>query len=221
MASQQIACPNCGDIAPAFNINIRAVICKCEGCHRVFSISATLSSAAAAVVPEKPGSLAYESELAGKMSIKRHWHDNADLGLLLFGFLWTAFFLFFWRLASSDREFPVPDWIPFSGVAAGMGILYLAAGRFVNSTLISVDQQSLVVHHGPLPWVGNRILKATDITQIELVYQAITGGREVSTAIWANHSNGRRIRLLDLKNHREAEYIAWHLADALKCELLR
>jgi hypothetical protein len=38
--------------------------------------------------------------------------------------------------------------------------------------------------------------------------------REVSMAIWANESNGRRIRLLDLKNQREAEYIAWHLADA-------
>jgi hypothetical protein len=72
-----------------------------------------------------------------------------------------------------------------------------------------------------MPWGGNRKLRSTDINQIELVYHTMMRAREVSMAIWANESNGRRIRLLDLKNQREAEYIAWHLADALKCELLR
>lgn len=217
----QVVCPGCGRVIGSTDINVRALIARCEVCNRIFGIPASQGSAATTMAPTKPGSLVYESGPVGEISIKRSWREDFDSGPVFFGLVWIAFFVFLGCLSSTEDGSPLPSWIPWLAVLIGVGPIYLSVGRIVNSTVIAVDQNSLVVHHGPMPWGGNHKLKSTDIDQIELVYQTIMRAREVSMAIWANHSNGRRIRLLDLKNHREAEYIAWHLADALKCELLR
>lgn len=221
MTGYQIICPGCGRVVGSTEINIRALIARCEVCNRVFGITASQGSAAATKAPTKPGSLEHEIGPVGQISIKRSWREDFDYGPVFFGLLWTGFFVFLGCLSPTEDGSPLPSWIPWLAVVMGMGPIYLSVGRIVNSTVISVDQHSLVVHHGPMPWGGNRKLRSTDINQIELVYHTMMRAREVSMAIWANESNGRRIRLLDLKNQREAEYIAWHLADALKCELLR
>lgn len=221
MSGYQVVCPGCGRVIGSTDINVRALIARCEVCNRIFGIPAAQGSAAATMAPIKPGSLVYESGPVGQISIKRSWREDSDYGPVFFGLVWIAFFVFLGCLSSTDDSSPLPIWIPWLAVVIGMGPIYLSVGRIVNSTVISVDQHSLVVQHGPMPLGGNHKLRSTDINQIELVYHTIMRAREVSMEIWANESNGRRIRLLDLKNQREAEYIAWHLADALKCELLR
>jgi hypothetical protein len=55
---------------------------------------------------------------------------------------------------------------PLLHVAVGLGMIYYTVSLFVNRTDILLENGSLEVRHGPLPWRGNRKLSQTAIAQL-------------------------------------------------------
>jgi hypothetical protein len=61
-------------------------------------------------------------------------------------------------------------------VAVGIGLTYSTVAGLLNTTTLQVGEGTLSVHHGPLPWVGNRVLPTDDIRQL-YTERSVSGGK--------------------------------------------
>jgi hypothetical protein len=229
MASRQIACPNCGEIVPASDINIMALMAKCVGCDHVFSISPqSARSEQMETAPSRPSGITHETGFSGELILKRSWFHVALFGLLFFCIAWDAFLIFWYSIAlfgpaKQGNGFDLMMVVfPIGHVAVGVGLTYYVVAGFLNKTKVMVDFENLTVSHGPIPWRGNQSLRREDVKEIELEFGGVSGNAHQSTMIVsAHHVDGRQIVLLNSLPDRQAEYIAWHLADALKVPIVR
>jgi hypothetical protein len=229
MASQQIVCPNCGEIVPASDINIMALMAKCAGCDHVFSISPQAArSEPQETAPSRPSGVTHETGMSGELILKLSWFHAALFGLLFFCIAWDAFLIFWYSIALFGPAKPGNGFdlimvvFPIGHVAVGVALTYYLVAGFLNKTKVMVDFESLTVSHGPIPWRGNRSLRREDVKEIELEFGGVSRNNLTTTmTVSAHHVDGRQVVLLNSLPDRQAEYVAWHLADALKVPLVR
>jgi hypothetical protein len=98
-----------------------------------------------------------------------------------------------------DNPFPFNLFGPVFTCAI-VWLLYSVSAQIFNRTRISVSHERIVVRHGPLPWLGNREVKTSDIRQI---FTRINPGRRrpatqlfISYDVLALTRNGDTIKLL-------------------------
>jgi hypothetical protein len=76
---------------------------------------------------------------------------------------------------------------------------YVVVGRHINRTVISVDSELLSVHHGPMPWAGNRAVPAATVKQLYVEQKALGGSESGIRHAWdlsAVTTSGAQVRLL-------------------------
>ena len=240
MSSSQIFCPNCDALVPAEHININAMAAKCDDCDHVFqlpqsptkrnSASSTESSSSSfdedlldfkGRVPARPKSLTKETGPGGELYIRKRWFTPALFGLLFFCIAWDSFLVFWYTMAFTDENAP---WImvifPIAHVAVGVGLTYSVIAGFLNKTHLFADRHTVIVSHRPLPWFGNREADAHGIKSISLQRSASGDSDRPSLKykLLANN-DGEEIELLGSLDRSEARYIAFELANQLKCDL--
>ena len=127
------------------------------------------------------------TEEGRSLRVSWRWFTMASLGLLLFCVLWDSFLVTWYAAAfgrtDSGSETP---WMmvvfPIGHVAVGIGMTYFTVASFVNTSAVEISDESVRVHHGPMPWPGNRVVPSSEIEQ---VYCTEGGG-------WASYSNRYR-----------------------------
>jgi hypothetical protein len=229
MVSRQIACPNCGEIVPASDINIMALMAKCVGCDHVFSISPhSARHDSLDTAPSRPSGITHETGMSGELILKRSWFHVALFGLLFFCIAWDAFLIFWYSIALFGPAKPGGGFdvmmvvFPIGHVAVGVGLTYYVVAGFLNKTKVMVDFESLTVSHGPIPWRGNQSLRREEVKEIELEFAGInTNSYKPSMTVNVHLQDGRQLVLLSSIPDRQAEYIAWQLAETLKTPLVR
>jgi hypothetical protein len=94
------------------------------------------------------------------------WFSPAYIFVGLFAIGWDVFLVFWYTLATSQDAPLVMLLFPIVHVLVGVGITYFALAGFLNKTFILVGEGKLTIQHAPLPWPGNRVLQASDLTQL-------------------------------------------------------
>jgi hypothetical protein len=192
----QLHCRYCAAEIPAANINLDNLVAKCANCNAVYSIaeevgvsSGTREKATAApfMRPEVPMPSSVQMEESfDALTIRRRWFSSQTIGLTLFAVVWNGIILFMFLSMNSPGVRISGD--PFLGVGLfgliGIAVLYFTIVSYVNSTTISVSNQTLSIQHGPLPTFSqNKEYPSADIAQL-FCMQKISRGSKGSTTIF-------------------------------------
>ncbi len=200
----EIKCTSCGARIPADDVNLERMVAKCRGCNSVFDFSEQIASAGAASVqrrrpfvglPERMTVIVDQREIAdaegyrdaggdrrGDLVIRRRWFEpQKHLFMLVFCLFWDGFLAFWYRSVVGFAE-PAGFGIlftvfPLIHVAIGVGLTYATIASIFNTTLVGVRGGDFFVHHGPIPWRGNRTLPAQSIRQLFCVEKVTSGKR--------------------------------------------
>ena len=100
--------------------------------------------------------------------IVRHVWLTWKIALLaLFAIFWDSF-LFFWYSQALSKPHPplMSILFPIGHVAVGVGITYYVLASLVNKTDVIVSPSGVSVVTGPAPWIGNKVVKADEITDV-------------------------------------------------------
>ena len=100
------------------------------------------------------------------MQITRVWHGLQTYFLLLFALIFIGIWIGngFVEILFSEREL-LPKLFSLVFLFLGLGLLYLTVATWLNKTHIYVSKNSIEVKHQPVPWRGNKKIKADNIEQ--------------------------------------------------------
>lgn len=192
----RIHCPECGAEVSAIDVNLERMVARCTGCNALFSCATQVSGGPARPERQKPSGLQVR-EWGGTLQLVRRWLGWHLLFLVPFCIAWDSFLIFWYATALSQPNIP---WImlvfPVAHVAVGVGLTYLIAASFINSTVVSLGQGTLSVRHGPLPWPGNVSLRSADLVQLFTVQKIGSKGAR-RYELCALLKDGSRVKLLD------------------------
>jgi hypothetical protein len=223
MESQPVICPNCSAQVRGEHINIQEMVGKCARCDHIFRLTLdrpVLPRETLGTEPSRPSGVTIEQGMNDELLLIRRWFHPALFFLLFFCIAWDGFLVFWYSMAlfggvNGNDGF---QWLaivfPICHVAVGVGLTYFVIAGFLNKTTVFLDDEILAVRHGPVPWFGNRNLQANRILGIELDY-VHSNNNNPNYAISAHAEDGRQIVLLSGLQTKQAEYIAWQLANKL------
>lgn len=165
----QIKCRSCANIVPAEGLNLDHMIAKCAHCHAVFRFE--IEGQAPAGPPEReranvaqPDGFTVEDH-GRVLIISRRWRSGCAIAFFsVFALVWNGFVWSIYWLPGAPVGIFNLFLVPFQLV--GLGLAYLVAALFVNSTTITVDNRNVRVKHHPLPFPGSVELGVTDIEQL-------------------------------------------------------
>jgi hypothetical protein len=170
----KLFCPDCGAAVPAGDMNLSTSTAKCRQCNSVFTFdpsgaehrSATRPAAGAAPVPQPRGLRVVDD--GARWSATWRWFTPGHLFLLFFCIAWDAFLIFWYSIAFSTHAPWIMVVFPVAHLAVGVGLSYATLAGFLNTTRVEVSpaDDTITVHHGPLPWAGNRTLAASEVQQL-------------------------------------------------------
>jgi hypothetical protein len=155
-------------------------------------------------------------ESGGTLRIQWKWQRVFGLALAVFAIGWDTF-LVFWYLGISMEGPRALEMMlfPIGHVAVGIVLPYLAAAFLVNETLIEVGQGQLTVSHRPLPFPGNRTLRAQEVRQLFCVERTGRKGA-VTFDVMAQLASERETKLVSgLPGAREARFIEQRIESRL------
>jgi len=103
-------------------------------------------------------------------------------------------------MAFGDPDAPLMvKLFPIGHVLVGLCLTYFTIACFFNTTKLHIGQDSLTIHHSPLPWFGNQEHLLGDIQQLyctEHYHHSKNGGGHTTYRVNAILSNGRKTKLL-------------------------
>lgn len=224
----KIDCQECGARILADDLDLPSKMAKCRQCNAVFSFATKASSAPPAQrerlrAPRPDGLLVHESSGSysepgyrdaphggASVTVTRRWFAPHYVFLAFFCVAWDGFLVFWYsNLGNTPGPFSVIAAVfPIAHVAAGVGLTYFTLAGFLNRSTFSLNDQSLMVRHGPLPWKGNHTIDRNDIKQL-YCEESVSRNRNNTNRTYylsAVLVDGRQVRLGSMPmNH--AKYI--------------
>jgi hypothetical protein len=87
---------------------------------------------------------------------------------------------------------------PMAHVTVGLGLTYYMFAGFLNSTIIMMNHQFLIITHTPLPWFGNRRVESAQLAQLytEQVTMQSRNSSSSSYQLSGILRNNRKVKLL-------------------------
>lgn len=226
MDSEPVYCPNCSTQVRGENINIQEMVGKCARCDHIFRL--TIDSPppikdSLGPEPSRPAGIAIEQGMHDELLLTRRWFHPSLIFLLFFCIAWDGFLIFWYSIAIfGGAKADGFNWMmilfPICHVAVGVGLTYFVIAGFLNKSTIFLDADLLAVRHGPVPWFGNCTLDTSGILGIELDYVS-SKDSQPNYAVSAHADDGKQVVLLRGLNAKQAEYIAWQVANRLQVPL--
>jgi hypothetical protein len=159
----------------------------------------------------RPGNVTIDQE-ADALRLAYRWFSAKYVFMAFFCVAWDGFLVFWYGIALSQKvglgNFMI--WFPIAHVAVGIGITYSTLAGFVNRTVVRVSSSAVTVRHGPLPWLGQKSVAASDIGQVyrqQLISTSSRGGSSVSYQLSVATHDQRKIDLLKCDSSDTALYI--------------
>jgi len=217
-----IKCERCDAAIPAENVNINALVAKCNICNAVFGITGVGGGGQS--VPRRaevamPTSITM-TDNGRELSITRKWFTYTAFFLVFFSLFWNGIVSVFVVGAITSGEWIMLLFISLH-LTVGVCIAYYTLCLFVNKTRITVTRDYLSVKHGPLPWFGNSKLAASKVDQIwcKLHVQRNKNGTTITYQVHANSTHGKSKKLIGgLNKPEEALFVEQQIETFLKIE---
>jgi hypothetical protein len=215
-------CPSCG-------AKIRAVdesgLFHCEHCgneHRLQMNFIPVEPARSPKLrPRMPIPHSIKIEKDGLTSrIVQRWFSWKYLPMAFFAFAWDSF-LIFWYITAIASGAPVIFIIfPVAHLAVGIWITYTTLAGFFNHTTVELSQGKLSVWFDPLPWPGEKSLRANDIKQLfckEVIKRSGEGSTTTSYHLYALDRQDHQIKLLtNLETPEVVQFLEQQLEEWLR-----
>ena len=164
----QLSCKNCGELLKSENMNLDALIARCDSCGAVLQLNSdemTGRSQAGEKGPVAlPDKISVDHDLEG-LVIRRKWFSAVYIFFIFFALFWNGFMVFWHWIALSAGQYLMSAF-GIIHTAIGIGLIYNIFAGFLNITEIRIAQGILSIQHKPLPWPGNKSVQSNDIDQI-------------------------------------------------------
>ena len=95
---------------------------------------------------------------------------------------------------------------PIGHVAVGIGITYYVLAALVNKTDIVISSSGVRVTIGPAPWIGNKEVRADEITRVLVRERNVKQGRAFNV-MYADRSRKERKLVTSLPEHEQAQFV--------------
>lgn len=213
-------CRRCGKVIPTGNVNVQALIAKCDDCGEVFSFEGVEEKRPARKRDRRPAVARPETvsieEFPDGPRIVRKWFRLYVLGLAAFCVFWDGFLVFWYSTALSGgvRGEHGADLMailfPLLHVGVGVGLTYFVIASIFNRTIVRADRGGLAITHGPIPWRAPRPLDRSEVTRVYCRdhYTQYRGSAKLSYSVNAIDHSGRKVKLLSgLADKDEALFI--------------
>lgn len=143
----------------------------------------------------------------GDFIVERRWFEPLKhIFLLFFCVVWDGFLVSWYTglttAGAQSKAGGGPGLIfylfPLLHVSVGVGLTYSVVAGFFNTTQIGIRGDDFFVHHGPIPWRGNRTLPARSVTQLFCQEKITKGENGVSRtySLTALVDGGERLPLV-------------------------
>ncbi|MEM1084840.1 MAG: hypothetical protein AAGI48_12080 [Verrucomicrobiota bacterium] len=213
----ELKCRNCGSQLSPENISAELSAARCTHCNALFALPASVVSKPIAR-PQAPLPSGFEIHTAGNgVQITRRWRSARVWFLLFFAIFWNGFLVVWHGIAISQGQWLMSAF-GLIHTAVGVGLIYTVAAMFLNSTVIRCENNRILVHHGPLPWKGNKTMATEEIEQLYCTEKITRSKNGTSTRyrIEAVLKGNRRETLLKgVDNPDQALFIEQQLEKAL------
>jgi hypothetical protein len=213
----KIDCNECGARIPAKDLDLPTSMAKCRACNAVFSFAERVRPAAISQrqrlrAPRPDGLEVRETQRRstepgyrdapreeGSVTVVRRWFSPHIIFLAFFCIVWDGFLISWYsNLTSTPNSFSqIFALFPLVHVAVGVGLTYSTIAGFFNRTTLTLDERTLSVRHGPLPWKGNHTLAREDIQQLYCEHRVRHGKNGPSHTYYLSAMliDGRSVRL--------------------------
>ena len=221
-------CKKCGVDLPAENINIQLAIAKCSSCNTVFSFYEEVADPRVVFGEDRlrkplsdiglPKGLSVEKTVS-ELRLRRRWFSKLTVFLTVFAAFWDGFLLIWFFIALKDGNFLMAA-AGSLHAAVGLGLSYYVLAGYLNSTLVAVNRENLIIFHQPLPWPGTKTLKSSAVSQLycRSVRSSSRSGT-LSYEVRALLSDGTDVKLLSgLIEDRQALFIEQEVERYLRIE---
>jgi hypothetical protein len=184
----RLACPSCGEVYPAANVNVALGVAACARGGEVHDLSAR-----PALTNRSPADGAGVREDGDRLLLP--WLSiPTALFLGLFCMVWDGILVSMVGAAVAQGQYEIVLAGSVHGLV-GAGLTYLFVCTVVNSTAVTVLPDRLEVSHGPLPWPFQPAADRADVRQIYVIEDRGSKGRR-SYSVHAQLANGHAVQLL-------------------------
>ncbi len=219
----ELGCKNCGASLRPENLSMQLLIARCPHCDAVFAIAdPSRSASAGSERPREPVAMPRQFEVLDQgywLEIRRRWFTPIMFFLAFFCVFWNGFMVVWHAIALSTGMW-LMSLFGLLHTAVGIGLVYATVAGFVNQTVIRVGQGTLTVHHGPLPWFGNKSVPSHAIQQL-YCKEHVQRSRESDSVTYSVEmilDNGRETLVKGLDKCEQAIFIEQTLERFLKIE---
>lgn len=230
MDALEIYCPICQAACPSSNVNIAALIAKCDHCDSVFHLNLEgENSPWKPLRPSRPDSVTVLEEFDSDVCLVHRWRSWTVIPMIFFCLFWDGFMIFWYAAAvtmllAGNMAGGAMALFGIFHLAAGIGMTYLTAATLVNRTWIRLQGGMLTVQHGPIPWRQPAPLETSLIDGFEIDLPGWRANSDWRRGILtfnfgAQMSDRSQKVLLRGVNAQLARYVGDELATALQLPL--
>ncbi len=221
MELSELRCKNCGAPIENEGIDLDLAMAKCSHCGTIFSLKGMPSRESA---PGEPATTGQPDQRVLVPTPKRikvfnqgealqityRWFGIKFIFMIFFTIFWNGFMLT-WHGISLRSGMWAMSLFGLLHTAVGIGMAYYTLAGLLNQTTIQVKNRELTIRHAPLPWWGNKRIRALDIEQIyskEKISRSDEGSASYTYEVHAILDNGTKEKLVGgLKEQELALYI--------------
>jgi hypothetical protein len=214
-------CPKCSAHIPSEDVNLANLVAKCRQCDEVFTFAdqvGGLPRPAAPVVEQrlpKPPYMILEDDERRRLWWR--WLGPEVIFLGLFCVAWDGFLVFWYSMAIQNNAPWIMIVFPIVHLAVGVALTYSVVAMILNRTALEIAEDMLTVRHGPVPWVGNRLIPTQAIESL-FCEENVSRGKQSTTVTHTVHAcvGGVGVRLVSgMKDRLAAGFVKQQLEEWL------
>jgi DNA-directed RNA polymerase subunit RPC12/RpoP len=209
-----LVCPSCGAKARVDALGEHAV---CEYCGNEQLLSPEKQPVLRPEVAQ-PAEVRIMNDGRSAKLIQR-WFSFRFIFLAFFAFAWDAFLVFWYGIALVADAPWIMFVFPIVHLAIGACITYCALAGFINRTILEVTPETLSIRFEPLPWIGKKKLRTSDLKQLYCKQKIVhhKGGYSIRYTLYAVTAANTEMKLLGgLENPNTAIFMEQQLERWLK-----
>ena len=214
LQSVQIQCPSCKAKVLADDVSLSTRLAKCRGCNNVFEFSLPSASAPPDPAPRpapRPSTFKVQ-ERPGELEISWRWFRWEHVFHAVFCAVWDSFLIFWYSMAFTHPPKGAGSWLvilfPAAHVAVGVGLTYNTLAGFWNRTTVRATPERLSIHHGPIPWSGNRAIPLSELRKLHVADGPRNRRNYVAAyLLLAVTQRGEELKLLSVDDSSQAQFL--------------
>lgn len=202
-------CSQCGADLDSDDVSTELLVAQCGSCGAVFELEVEqipdehIDRLRQDLVEPTPEGIQVNVH-DHALELRYRWFTILYMFLIPFTLFWNGFMVVWFAMAMGSGEILMAVFgIPHLLIGVGLGYYTLAG--LLNTTIVTLDHQRLVVAHTPIPWRGACDMALEELEQLYVVERKHQGKNGVSYTyelMAVNKDGSEKPLLRGLKSHQ-------------------